>query len=73
MIWFFERETACLRYEIRREMEGAGYELVIIEDGGERVERVQSANMLLERSHLVWAGLLQKGWRPVGPALPPAV
>ena len=73
MIWFFQRESASLRYEIRRAMDGTGYELVIIEDKNEQVEQVTSASVLLERSRNVWLGLVQQGWRPLGPEPPPTL
>lgn len=71
MIWFFERECARLRYEIRRSMEGVGYELVIIEDANEQVEQITSPSLLFERSRHIWTGLVQQGWRPLGPTSPP--
>jgi hypothetical protein len=73
VIWFFERESANLRYEIRHALEGAGYELVIVEDTNERVEQINSASLLLERSRNVWSRLVQQGWRPLGPEPPPTL
>ena len=66
MIWFFERESSSLRCEIRREMAGDGYEVVVAEGAAEKVERVDSPSVLLERSQHVWAALLADGWRPLG-------
>lgn len=69
MIWFFERECERLRYEIRREMTGPAFEMVITEGGREQVQKVESAADLLERSQDLCAGLLGEGWRPLGPQL----
>ena len=72
MVWFFERDSQRLHLEIRRELAGQGYELVISDALEERVEKVSSPSALLDRSHHVWAGLLKGGWRPLqeqGPAL----
>ena len=66
MIWFFERESASLRCEIRREMAGEGYEVVVAEGAAEKVERVASPAVLIERPQHVWAALLAEGWRPLG-------
>lgn len=71
MIWFFERETETLRYEIRREMTGHNFEVVITEGAGERREKVTSPTELLERSQQMWTGLMGSGWRPLGPELWP--
>lgn len=71
MIWFFERESERLQYEIRREMAGEGYELVIRESAARKVEMVTSASELIERSQDVWMGLLRGGWRPL-PSQDPA-
>ena len=69
MIWFFERECERLRYEIRREMAGPAFEVVITEGEREQVETVAMASDLLERSQDVWTGLMGDGWRPIGPQL----
>jgi hypothetical protein len=71
MIWFFERESERLQYEIRREMTGDGYELVVRESSARKVEMVTSPAELIERSQNVWMGLLSGGWRPL-PSQDPA-
>jgi hypothetical protein len=66
MVWFFERESERLQYEIRHELSGAGYELVIrAADDEKTVEKFDSASALLERSQDAWAFLLEGGWRPL--------
>lgn len=65
MIWFFEKESDRLHCEIRREMTGSGYELVIGGTEEEKVEKVESPTALIARSQDIWAGLLKGGWRPL--------
>ena len=66
MVWFFERESERLQYEIRREETGRGYELVISASADEKtIEKVDSPSELIERSQNVWAFLLNGGWRPL--------
>jgi hypothetical protein len=66
MVWFFERESERLQYEIRREETGAGYELVISASADEKtVEKVCSPSELIERSQDVWSFLLNGGWKPL--------
>jgi len=71
MFWFFERESERLRYEIRREMAGEAFELVVTVGDTERVERFESATEILVRSEQDWKGLIGSGWRPLGPQLWP--
>jgi hypothetical protein len=65
MVWFFERESEHLQYEIRHEAEGHGYELVICAAADFSVEKIDDPAALLERSQTVWAGLIDGGWRPL--------
>ena len=65
MVWFFERETERLQYEIRHEQAGHGYELVISAASEEKIEKVDGPAELIERSQNVWASLLDGGWRPL--------
>lgn len=72
MVWFFERESERLQYEIRRDDAGAGFELVISASADEKtVERVTSPAELIERSQDLWTFLLNGGWRPLEPHTPP--
>jgi hypothetical protein len=72
MVWFFERESERLQYEIRHEQAGHGYELVISASADEKtVEKVTSPAELIERSHDVWTFLLNGGWRPLDAQTPP--
>ena len=72
MVWFFERESERLQYEIRREQAGDGYELVIRASSDEKtVQKVDSPSELIERSQDVWTFLLNGGWRPLDSQVPP--
>jgi hypothetical protein len=63
MIWFFERGGQYLRCEIRREMEGSGYELVVTRpDGSEQVERFGDSATLTRRQLELETSLMTDGW-----------
>lgn len=76
MIWFFEREHSRLHYEIRRQTDGDGYELVITwPDGRQEIERYSECGTLVQRSTTLQHRLTAEGWaspperlRPRGPA-----
>jgi hypothetical protein len=65
MIWFFERQRSRLLYEIRRQLDGHDYELVVtFPDGRQEVEKFTDAVSLVERSHRLQASLRAEGWMP---------
>jgi hypothetical protein len=65
MIWFFERQTSRLLYEIRRQADGDDYELVVtFPDGTQEVEKFKDAVTLIERSHRLQESLKAEGWVP---------
>lgn len=65
MIWFFERQDARLRYEIRRQSEGTAYELVItFPDGRQEIERYDDPNAITRRSIRLERALTDAGWEP---------
>lgn len=65
MIWFFERQTSRLLYEIRRQVDGHDYELVVtFPDGRQEVEKFKDAMALIERSHRLQESLKADGWTP---------
>jgi hypothetical protein len=73
VIWFFERENSRLHYEIRREVEGDGYELVITHpDGRQDIEQYADSLVLLERSLHLQHALREAGWHrpPVRARMP---
>jgi hypothetical protein len=68
MIWFFERESDRLHYEIHYQPDGHGYDLVITHpDGRREVERYADASALLERSSHLQRTLSAAGWEPPVP------
>jgi len=65
MIWFFERQTTRLLYEIRRQVDGDDYELVVtFPDGRQEIEKFKDAMTLIERSHRLQESLKADGWAP---------
>jgi len=65
MIWFFERQTSRLLYEIRRQVDGDDYELVVtFPDGRQEVEKFKDAVSLIERSQSLQESLRADGWMP---------
>jgi hypothetical protein len=65
MIWFFERQASRLLYEIRRQLDGDDYELVVtFPDGRQEIENFKDANSLIERSHRLQESLKADGWMP---------
>jgi hypothetical protein len=65
MLWFFERNAARLLYEIRRQVDGDDYELVLtFPDGHQEVEKYQDPHALIERSQRLQETLRSQGWAP---------
>jgi hypothetical protein len=65
MIWFFERQHARLRFEIRHQLDGHGFELVITHpDGRQHVEQYDDQRALVERSRDLQNTLTAGGWQP---------
>lgn len=65
MIWFFERQTDRLHYEIHYQSDGHGYDLVITyPDGRREIERYADPSALLERSAHLQRTLSAAGWQP---------
>ena len=64
MIWFFDRHGQRLRYEIRRNERGDGYELVVqYPDGRTEVEQMIEPSDLLQRCAELAESLKQDGWK----------
>lgn len=65
MIWFFEKQRSRLLYEIRRQVDGNDYELVVtFPDGRQEVEQFGDASALIERSQRLQETLRAEGWAP---------
>jgi hypothetical protein len=63
MIWFFERQSSRLHYEIRRQADGHDYELVITgPDGSQHFERYADGSALVERTKALERALCAEGW-----------
>lgn len=63
MIWFYQRRGEHLRCEIRQQIEGDRFELVLtLPDGSERVEAFDDSATLNKRSIELEKALQAKGW-----------
>ena len=72
MIWFFERQHRRLHYEIRRQTDGDGYEIVICHpDGRLEVERYADPAELLRRASSIHTSLIEEGWASPAPRARP--
>ena len=68
MLWFFEKREARLRYEIRLQTDGHGYELVItFPDGRQELESFPNPDAVVQRSAALQNTLVQAGWQPPQP------
>ena len=67
MIWFFERESARLHYEIRQRPDGQEFEIVVTyPDGSQVIEQCSDASGLIERATAIRSELFERGWRALG-------
>lgn len=65
MLWFFERQHARLHFEVRRQSDGDGYELVItLPDGRQQLESFMDHRPLLDRMQRLQHALHADGWAP---------
>ncbi|HEX9367892.1 MAG TPA: hypothetical protein VF921_14770 [Vicinamibacterales bacterium] len=63
MIWFYERKGEHLRCEIRQQIEGDKFALVVtMPDGSERIEMFEDSGALNRRSVELEQMLRTKGW-----------
>ena len=63
MIWFYERKGEHLRCEIRQQVEGDRFALVVtLPDGSERMEIFDDSSALNRRSVELEKMLTLKGW-----------
>jgi hypothetical protein len=64
VVWFFDRNGQRLRYEIRRNAETDGYELVVTHpDGRTEVEQMEEPSDLLKRCAELAEDLREEGWK----------
>ena len=66
MIYFFRRGDGALTCETRLNPDGAGYQLVIAEDGAVHVEQFAGLPALLAREHELLQAWRAQGWHDVG-------
>jgi hypothetical protein len=72
MIWSFERSGEHVSCEIRRDIDGQYYELVVTRsDGSENAERYEDPSAVVARSVDVMRGLIEDGWRSAQEPAPP--
>lgn len=63
VIWFYERKGEHLRCEIRQQIEGDRFALVVtLPDGSERTESFEDSSTLTRRSRELERMLFAKGW-----------
>jgi len=63
VIWFYERKGQHLRCEIRQQVEGDRFALVVtLPDGSERTELFEDSGVLNRRSVEIEKMLTQRGW-----------
>jgi hypothetical protein len=63
VIWFFDRNGQRLRYEIRRNSDTDGYELVVTyPDGRTESEQMEEPSALLKRCAELAENLKHEGW-----------
>lgn len=67
MLYFFRRGDATMSCETRLNPDGAGYQLVVTENGVSRVEGFDAVPKLLSREHELLAAWRAQGWRDIGP------
>lgn len=62
MLYVFVRGSQRKTCETRLSADGTGYELVVAEDGVERVDRYASMDRLLAREHELLQAWRAQGW-----------
>ena len=67
MIFFFRRGAESLSCETRLNSSGKGYELLVNENGKERVESFTTVPDLLAREHELLQAWRAQGWQDIGP------
>ena len=77
MIWFYQRGTQHLYYEVRLRHDGPGYELSLsYTDGPLLTEQFPTEDSLSRRFDELQAALMREGWGPLerkpAQAAPPA-
>ena len=64
MIWFFDKGSERLRYEIAHDRSSGKYRVIVTRpDGSESVEEVDQPTDLIERSVQLMNNLRTDGWK----------
>ena len=66
MLYFFRRGADALACETRLNPEGHGFQIVITENAGTRVENFDALPRLLAREHELLLAWRAQGWRDLG-------
>lgn len=67
MVWFYSRGNDTRTCETRLAVDGQGYELIVTDAEGVRVERFDELADLLAREHQLLAAWRAQGWREASP------
>lgn len=70
MLYFLRRGADAMSCETRLNPNGPGFQLVIIENGRERIEDFDELAALLSREHQLLTAWRALGWREVGAPTP---
>lgn len=69
-MWFFTRGCAQVDIEVRRPVDGEGFELAVdCPDGSEGIERFTNPRKLVQRTLSLQRRLIREGWVPSGPGM----
>ena len=67
MVWFYSRGSDTRTCETRLAVDSQGYELIVTDAEGVRVERFDELANLLAREHELLAAWRAQGWRETPP------
>jgi hypothetical protein len=67
VIYFYRRGTNTRSCETRLEPDGPGFELIVVDVRGSRVEHFADVSALANRENELRHAWLLNGWRTIGP------
>jgi hypothetical protein len=68
VIYFFRRGAQAKQCETRLDSTGEGFELVVTDDGQERIEKFDTIGDMLAREHELLQAWRAQGWMDIGPS-----
>ena len=68
VIYFFRRGTQSKQCETRLDAIGEGFELVVTDEGQERIEKFNTIGDMLAREHELLQAWRAQGWMDIGPS-----